>query len=90
MHKLAGEISVCEEIDLPSPEGAVRFSMVSCVCHYGQSPHDGHYISFRKDASGNWWRCDDRNVTWVGLFSTARPTFEKYGYMFVFCKKDSS
>ena len=87
--KLDGEVRVSEEMELPSETGVKRFVLASCVCHFGDTPLSGHYVSYRKDAEENWWECNDYTVAKVGSFSAVRATFAKRGYMFVFCVRDS-
>lgn len=46
------------------PPGSVTYSLQSFVCHLGQTPTHGHYISYVKKGD-QWYCCNDDKVTAV-------------------------
>lgn len=51
-----------ETVTLEKERGG-EFRLKSAIQHFGGTDEQGHYISFIKDNTGQWWKADDSNVT---------------------------
>ncbi|KAF3785234.1 Ubiquitin carboxyl-terminal hydrolase 25 [Nymphaea thermarum] len=50
---------MCKQAQDPQPE----YSLFGSIVHAGYSPESGHYYAYVKDASGQWYCCNDAHVT---------------------------
>ena len=63
-NKIDTTIEFCEKLTLPS--GTI-FSPISCIEHQGQSLNSGHYVTYSKDSTGQWWLLNDTNSNKVSF-----------------------
>ncbi|CAO4361721.1 unnamed protein product [Caenorhabditis nigoni] len=66
-----------------------NYSLMAVVCHFGESPYDGHYVAYTKNSSSEeqWVYCSDKEVYKVNEDVVANA-IRYSGYMFFYDRKN--
>ncbi|CAP23354.2 Protein CBR-DUO-2 [Caenorhabditis briggsae] len=72
----------------PEPTGP-NYSLMAVVCHFGESPYDGHYVAYTKNSSNGeqWVYCSDTEVHEVNKDAVANA-IRSSGYIFFYDRKN--
>ena len=60
------------------------YALIGCIHHLGDRVDSGHYVADVKSSGGDWYRCDDANVTWYGELPPCASTPSTSVYLCVY------